>query len=138
MEVADGRGRLGRGVGQRVAEDEAHRVRRRHEHVDAHGQRRGRHVDEHDAHRLALLIILRRHEQAEIQPIAQHQHRCRQQEGLHLLLKAQETVWVGEIVEHAVLRFPAAVAFSPAASNTAGRRTRQLKHRSVTATCAMQ
>ena len=70
-----GAARLGGDVGERMAPDQRAERGDRHHAVAEHRQPGGRHVDVHDPHRLALLVVGRGDEEAEIEPDGQQDDR---------------------------------------------------------------
>ena len=100
---ADRGGGLLRHVGQGMAPDQGAERRGRHDDVEEQRQPGRRHVQEHDPHGLALLVIRRRHEQGQVEPDRQRQRGGAAEPGQQPAAEAHEAGRVGEIEDRDVV-----------------------------------
>ena len=79
-----------------MAEDEQAEARHRANGIPHHGEPRGRHMDVHDLHRLALLVIRGRDEEHEIEPIGNEHGRRAEHERQQLAGQVHEAGGIGQ------------------------------------------
>ena len=85
-----------------MAEDDGDGARRRHGEIGEQRHPRGRDMDEHDPDRLALLVILRRGDEAQIEAGGQQDCGERPGPGLDQGEEAEEAARIGELL-HGVI-----------------------------------
>ncbi len=95
----DRRHGLGGRIGQRMAEDQAEEAGDPHGGIDGQTHPGRRHVDIHDPHRIALLIILRRGK-AQVKPPHEQRRRQTRQPRPQGARHTRKALRIGEEIDH--------------------------------------